>query len=385
MSLRTFITNAALVGVAIAASTLFGEVAARLALNPADYLSVELAPDAVLGAVASATTAGGAFDAWGFRNREVPPSADIVAIGDSHTYGNTASMDDSWPAVLSRTSGRPVYNMGMGGYGPNQYFHLFTTKALALHPRTIIVGLYMGDDFENAFLITYGLEHWSYLRTLPPEKVDFDIWKDDHVAPTWHKQARVWLSRHSVIYQIIFHGPLLGTVQGEAQIRNAERLYDSATSLSVPEKNILEAFRPEHILRNLDQNSAGIREGMRITFRLLNDMNETCRKNGITFIVAVIPTKEMVFEEYLQRNSQMHLADTIHKLLTNERLARERTFDFLRDANVRYVDALPYLKRAVSEQLYARTAADMHPNRNGYRVIAQGIFEGMSSKQSPGQ
>ena len=61
-----------------------------------------------------------------------------------------------------------------------------------------------------------------------------------------------------------FHGPLLGRLQGETQIRNAHRLYDSATAISVPEKNILEAFRPGGILRRLDQSSASVREGMRI-------------------------------------------------------------------------------------------------------------------------
>jgi hypothetical protein len=89
--------------------------------------------------------------------------------------------------VLERLSGRSVYNMGLGGYGPNQYFHLLQTKAIKLKPQTIVVGLYMGDDFENAFLITYGLDHWAYLRTLPKEKVSFDIWEAP-TAPTWQKK-----------------------------------------------------------------------------------------------------------------------------------------------------------------------------------------------------
>ncbi len=54
-------------------------------------------------------------------------------------------MDQSWPYVLGKLTGRSVYNMGMGGYGPNQYFYLSNTKALALKPRVIIWGLYMGE------------------------------------------------------------------------------------------------------------------------------------------------------------------------------------------------------------------------------------------------
>src|SRR5262245_57043538 len=108
-------------------------------LNPSDYLSVEMVQDKILGATPSSSTAGGNFDTWGFRNRKVPDSSDIVAIGDSHTYGNTATMADSWPYVLGRLSGRQVYNMALGGYGPNQYFYLLQTRALKLKPRVVVV------------------------------------------------------------------------------------------------------------------------------------------------------------------------------------------------------------------------------------------------------
>ena len=64
--------------------------------------------DDILGGVPSADAAASGFDRWGFRNHDVPERSDIVAIGDSHTYGNTATMEDSWPYVLGRLSGRQV-------------------------------------------------------------------------------------------------------------------------------------------------------------------------------------------------------------------------------------------------------------------------------------
>lgn len=376
MKIRPILANLVLFSVSSAIGLLLCDVGARIALNPSDYLSVEMARDEVLGAVPSTNTRAGGFDAWGFRNPLVPSTSDIVAIGDSHTYGNTATMEDSWPYVLGRLSGRQVYNMALGGYGPNQYLHLLKTKAVNLRPRTVVVGLYMGDDFENAFLITYGLDHWAYLRTLPTEKVNFDIWEAPP-TPSWHKKIRVWLSQHSVIYQLMFHNSIVGRFQGEAQIKNAHWLSDSATSLSVPEKNILEAFIPKGILRRLDQDSESVREGMRITFKLLAEMNEISHQNNAQFVVAVIPTKEMVFAEYLQHNSKLPLSDVLDRLLENERLAREKTFEFLRHSQIFYVDTLPALRRSLSQELYARTAADMHPNRNGYRVIGEAVFEAL--------
>jgi hypothetical protein len=368
--------NTLLTAAAGMVALLIGEFAVRFVLNPSDYLSVQLFTHEILGATPSRSTAGGGFDDWGFRNPRVPASADIVAIGDSHTYGNTATMADSWPYVLGRLRGQQVYNMGLGGYGPNQYSYLLRERALKLKPKTVVVGLYMGDDFENAFLITYGLKHWAGLRELPANEVNFDIWAEPP-TPTWHKKLRVWLSRHSVVYQLIVHGPLLGRVQGEVQIRNARRSSGEVVALDIPEKGILEAFLPKGILRRLDQSSGSVREGMRITFKLLAEMREVCRKNRIELVVAVIPTKEMVFAEYLEHKPELPLSDVLDRLIANERIARDKTFEALRQSQIRYVDTLPTLRKSIDQQIYARTAADMHPGRNGYRVIGEAISEAL--------
>lgn len=164
--IKRALAGLAVIAVSVLAGLLLCEVASRLILHPADYFSVDMVSDNALGAVPSPRARSG-FDAWGFRNLKVPATADIVAIGDSHTYGNTATMEQSWPYALAHLTGQRVYNMGMGGYGPNQYFYLLKNRALSLKPRVIICGFYMGDDFENAYSITYGLDYWAYLRNLP--------------------------------------------------------------------------------------------------------------------------------------------------------------------------------------------------------------------------
>ena len=115
MKIGLILTNSAVLFISCVIGLLLCEVGAKFALTASDYLSVEMVPDEVLGAVPSTHTRAGGFNSWGFRNRHVPDSSDIVAIGDSHTYGNTARMEDAWPSVLERLSGRPVYNMGWAG------------------------------------------------------------------------------------------------------------------------------------------------------------------------------------------------------------------------------------------------------------------------------
>jgi hypothetical protein len=282
-------------------------------------------------------------------------------------------MVDSWPYVLSRLSGRETYNMGLGGYGPNQYFYLTETKALTLKPKMIIWGLYMGDDFENAFSITYGLDYWKDLRKLPPQKVEANIWEG---PPTDKgvRSIRVWLSRHSLIYQLVFHAGFGGKVNGEYQIKNAAQLYpEYDTVLDLPAKHILEAFRPKAVLFGLNQDSPNVREGMRITFELIKQASELCKKDGVEFIVVVIPTKETVFSDYLEHNTKIPMSGTVDELISSERAARAQLFEFMQENGIENVDPLPNLKRSVGEGLYALSAGDMHPNRNGYRVIGESV------------
>jgi hypothetical protein len=377
MSLKKLILNVSVLAVSVALGLLLCEGAARLILNPGDYLNVEMVGDEILGAVPSASARSHGFDEWGYRNRKVPETVDIVAIGDSHTYGNAAKMEDSWPYVVGRLTGRSVYNLGMGGYGPNQYYYVLETKALKLKPRLIICGFYMGDDFDNAYAMTYGKDYWAGLRVLPGVKVDVDTWNPDILEPhpSLFRRVRLWLSRHSVVYQIAAHASSLGNLQGNIQIRNAHSRNPLATSLILPEKHIEEAFLPARMLRIIDQNSETVREGMRITFQLFARMNEICKQNHIAFVIAIIPTKEMVFYEYFEQHPELSLSDTVIRTGVNGLLAKEKTIKFLTDSDIAFVDTLPALQRSVEHERYERSSGDMHPSKNGYRVIADAVFE----------
>ena len=376
MKLKKTLQNIIVLAAACVLALFLAEAGSRLVLNPADYLSVTTIPDDKLGIVIKAGSPG--FDKWGFRNSSVPAQVDIAAIGDSHTFGNTATMADSWPMALEDISGLSVYNLGVGGYGPNQYYYLFNEKALPLKPKIILCGLYTGDDYENAFSITYGLDYWSFLRKGNWDNVNADIWEETGGSGKgFLKPLRNWLAEHSIIYQLTFHGPVLGKIKGYLEIKESGKHDGAVSYLVIKEKNIREAFRPEGLLKRLDQKNPAVREGVRITFQLLKEMNEESVRNDIKFIVVVIPTKEMVFAEFLENNQDVHLHQVIEELIMNERAARDELFDFLRDSGIRYVDTLPNLRLNAGNRLYAFTDKDMHPGKNGYRVIAESIYKSM--------
>ena len=358
------------------------EVMSRFVLNPADFLSPQTVKDDVLGITIAPHSSG--FDEWGFRNSEVPAAADVVTVGDSHTYGNTAKMDDAWPSVVARATKLQVYNFGLGGYGPNQYYHLLTTKGLNLHPKWVVCGIYMGDDFENAFMITYGLDHWTSLRMGQWKNVDYDIW-GDAAPPVWGADIRNWLSEHSMVYRLVFHSPLFAILKEGVRFDQVSAKSDPYTAaLTVEDENIREAFRPIGMAERLDKSSAPVREGMRITFHLLKEMDRACIRAGCKFLTVIIPTKETVFAEYIAKNPQMHLRDALDRVIVNEKSAKADLVAFLSGEGIAYVDAVPALRRAVKDQLYAQTTRDMHPGKNGYRVIGDTVAEYLVEHASEG-
>jgi hypothetical protein len=370
MTVKRATTNAIILLASISISILICEALSRLILNPADYLSPRMKSDRILGHTIDPASSG--FDEWGFRNKSIPSTADIVAVGDSHTYGNTATMGDSWPSVLARMTGLEVYNLGLGGYGPNQYYYLLKNKGLMLHPKWVVCGLYMGDDFENAFSITYGLDYWASLRKGRYDNVRADNW--DPGPPVLGASVRNWLSSQSMIYRLLFHGPVLTMVKEAIQFKHVFARSDPfTTALIADDQRIREAFRPIGISERLDQNSDPIREGMRITFHLLNEMDSMCRQEGCRFLVVIIPTKETVFGDYLEKNSQLHLHEALDRVITNERSARKALFEYLDRSGIAYLDTLSALKLSVGEQLYAHTTRDMHPNKNGYKIIGEAV------------
>jgi lysophospholipase L1-like esterase len=340
-------------------------------VNPVNFLSPDLVSDAVLG---QRVEPGSAFhDAWGFRNERVPEHADVVAIGDSQTYGVSANAYASWPAWLARITGRSVYNLGMGGYGPIQYEHLLNERALRLAPSAVVVGFYFGNDLLDSYRTVYGLEHWSGLRRegippAPPVRADHDA--DEGLISA----VQLWLGRNSVLYRLV----------GRAFGQSARTLLASygepaagETRLSDPDLET--AFTPLVRLEVLDLERLEVREGLRLGLDALARMQETCRTAGVRFLVVLIPTKETVFADRLAGRQDLPHAAEIAKLLRYEADARRQLSDFLAARRVELVDPTPRLRAAAEKGPIYPGNEDGHPLASGYEAIAEAVADAMDA------
>ena len=92
---------------------------------------------------------------FGFRgDKSTIRTGQIVAIGDSYTFGWGNNLGDTWEKVLARKlaeNGKPteVYNLGRPGADPQDYLNIAKTYIPLLKPRLIIVALLQGDDISQ--------------------------------------------------------------------------------------------------------------------------------------------------------------------------------------------------------------------------------------------
>jgi hypothetical protein len=105
----------------------------------------------------------------GFRSNgsELPPlPAEVLVVGDSFTFGDQVSDDETWPACLERKLGRGVDNGGVGGYGTAQALRRASLK-LAEKSYTTLVLSTLIDPYDWNF----GRDRLSYRHGFPKPAV----------------------------------------------------------------------------------------------------------------------------------------------------------------------------------------------------------------------
>ena len=98
----------------------------------------------------------------GFRSNgsEPPPlPAEVLVVGDSFTFGEQVSDDETWPACLERKLGQGVDNGGVNGYGTAQALRRASLKLAEKSYTTLVLSTLVGDDF--------GRDRLSYFSGFP--------------------------------------------------------------------------------------------------------------------------------------------------------------------------------------------------------------------------
>ncbi|XOV81718.1 MAG: hypothetical protein ACFHXK_12650 [bacterium] len=355
-----------LLGVSILLSVLLAEGLSRLVLNPIDLLQPEMVHDAHLNHKISPGSGG--HDANGFRNYSVPASVEIIAIGDSMTYGVAATADDAWPQTLQRISGMKVYNMALGGYGPLHYEYLVRNYAFGFKPRIIVVGLYLGNDFMDAYNLVYSNETWArYRKDAEDSDVDaaslVEFVQDDD---KFLGGLRDFLSKQSILYAILtrsFVGDL---------VRSREKRGGDIKAIITAAEGVT-FINVANFVAGLDPSDNRILEGMMLSLGALERIKRVCDDKEIGLVVTIIPTKARVYREEIVAIPELDNRSEIIATLENEDRLRSSIVQKFMENEIEFIDLLPVLQQhARLKNIYP--ANDGHPNAIGYMAIAEEIY-----------
>ena len=103
-------------------------------------------------------------DQYGFRNHESRTKADILLLGDSHTYGHGLEMEQTVGFFLEQLTGRTVYNLGRQGDSSLQEAYLLTEQIARLQPRVVLY-LFCENDIRDLYAYRTDSELQKFIET----------------------------------------------------------------------------------------------------------------------------------------------------------------------------------------------------------------------------
>jgi hypothetical protein len=342
-------------------------------------------PDTVLGGKGNPKHPD--HDVAGYRNIDPPDRAGIVVLGDSHTYGVAVSRDEAWPHVLEASLGQRVYNMAYPGYSPVQSL-LQLKQALSFKPHHIVVSVYFGNDFIEAF----NASQWNpaISNLAPPDLLreskikeaesplnilGNELYNADESAndpPGYAMRLRTLLSLHSRLYGLMraaknfARPPAPSITSGATDFATVIRLLPPAKLrywMITDQPNWRAILTTRSHAFNMNNRDVRVRLGVEIVKRALKSIAEQTRAEGVELLVVLLPTKDTVFWPHTNLKESV-----LSELVANEARIKEELIGDLNSQRIDVVDATDPLREA-PRQPYFETA-DSHPNALGHRVIA---------------
>ena len=298
----------------------------------------------------------------GFRDSEASPPYDIVAIGDSHTYGVNVVSNESWPQQLAELTGLRADNLGVGSYNVFQYAELIEL-GLELEPRFVVVGLFAANDFEFGvcrLMRSPRWQRWVEDRELldpgcgPQPEVDAFI----PAPPTWTSE--------------LLSTPLGSAVQLLIWQPYVRSLFEPAVEIRAGgTTHFIELARVRVNGRGADLSRQAVSTGIENGRRLLQQMRDSVVARGSRFGLLLIPSKSRVLHAWAIAEGASPPAELAAAAGAEDEVA-ERLAVHLREDGIAFVDAIEQLvdlQRQSPGGVYP--SADGHPRAAGYRAYAE--------------
>jgi SGNH hydrolase-like domain, acetyltransferase AlgX len=291
-------------------------------------------------------------DRHGFRNAwPWPEKAEIVAVGDSLTFGYGVEDDQTWPALVAKELPHTrLINLGLIGGGPQQYLRVYETFGTRLYPKVVLIGFFARNDFWDAAMFHRWLESGAGTNYLvwrdfgQPESTSLGLEQpigDFLSSLLWRCHL---LASQSHLYNLLRYAPKRLERQAFVERRTFQAPDGARVELSL-----------ESSTSATEARSSGYRP-FDIAVEALQRLHSIAKADGTNVIVVLQPSKEEVYLPLLGEPAP-----------DQGRSLRVR----LRELGIPYLDLLPGFRRRAKKGEVLFFEVDGHPNRRGYALTAE--------------
>lgn len=264
----------------------------------------------------------------------------ILTLGDSMTFAEGVETEDTYPKLLEQdlakqngTGSYEVINAAIRGYGTDQEYLLFEKLIPILKPDVALLGVYVGNDFEDNL---YG--HLFEVRG--DELVGVPI--SEETSPKYRYYKHQSFIQTFPGYRILIeHSHLMNLIRSWWARIQLHRIF--------PDNGRDDQTREEYAWRLMKQ--------------LLITWKERARQQGIQPVLLMIPTWDQVYQE----------KDAINDART------ERVTTLAHKIGVPVIDPRPALRRAAQESAPLYYPKDRHLTARGHRVVAVHLRERLAT------
>ena len=288
----------------------------------------------------------------GLRTPVEDGSVEVVALGDSFTFGYGVDEKAAWPTQLAWLSGLTVANLGISGFGPGNELAMLRQEGLRLRPRLVVWQFFANDLLDAA----------SFAAWQAAGRGDFLAWErertqPDAADPTMQGVSlRGLLHRHLVSYELAKWALRQGVYNPRR--RPTRWINIGAAPL------LLDISGP---VAWADRSDPRVCEGMALTAAALEAARDAVHAAGAGLVVVLAPTKEAV---YWQGDLSEHMA-----LEGNDRWVAQ----VCRSLEIPCLPLLPAFASVARQAGPLYFSQDVHWNPAGHRLAAQEIVRFITS------
>lgn len=289
------------------------------------------------------------YDEHGFRNAPGLKQADVVLIGDSFLEDGNHPKEDAFPTQLTDEIGRPVANLGLGGYGPQQQLVVLKRYGLPLQPQVVFWFFYEGNDLNDAL---------AYV-----DRVKGDLSIKDKLS-SFRKRSIVRNAARKLHSFRCQPNPIASLRYGifSAPDGRSTRMY------------ILDPMLP---LSETDEGA------LNILADVFNEGHKRIEHSGAELVVVFIPTKDRVYRDVLRFPEESYLTSSGHNsvagtspVLGNELPERIRGIVEDISPKIHYLDLTPAMKDQIIAGIpILYHSDDTHWSKAGHRLVAETLEE----------